>query len=75
MTDQDDQTRTAARAASDQLDTFLHHFTSSPDATWGNFGKDDYYLEVMRLHILEILLCTERELQLRAAVEPTDLGS
>lgn len=70
----DDGTRIAARAGADQIESFLKHFTR-PDASWESFGKNDYYLEVMRLHMLEVLLCVERELHLRAAVEPTDLGS
>lgn len=70
----DDGTRIAARAGADQLDTFLTHFTD-PEGSWDTFGKDDYYVEVLRLHTLEILLCIERELQSRAAVEPTDFGS
>lgn len=74
MSNHDEDTRVAVRAAADQVDTFLTHFTQ-PDGTWESLGKSDYYLEVMRLHMLEILLCTERELQRRAAVEPIDFGS
>lgn len=76
MPDQDtlsEETRACVRSAHNQVDTFIAHF-SLPDATWGSFGKVDFYLETLRLHLMEVLLCTERELQRRAAVEPTDLG-
>lgn len=73
-TPNDEDTRVAVRNASNQVDTLISHFTNDPDPTWENFGKEQYYLETLRLHLLNVLLCTERELQRIAAVEPTDLG-
>lgn len=75
MTNQaDDDTRAVVRAGGDQIASYLAHF-HRPDSSWDSFGKGDYYLEMLRLHLMENLFAVERELQRRVSVEPTDFGS
>lgn len=70
----DDNTRASVRGGDDQIQTFLAHFTQ-PDATWENFGKTDSYVEFLRLHLLELLHCTEVALFERGAVVPQEFGA
>lgn len=74
MSNNDENTRASVRGAHDQVSTLFAHF-SKPDATWDDFGKADTYVELLKLHLAELLHCVESELQTRNAVEPTDFGS